>query len=335
MTRGTRNFLTGSAIVVALGLGTGLVAYYNGTLPIGASRAVFADLAYMPSDASAVAYADVRAIMASEFRQKLRQILPTGEELTRLKTDLGVDLEQDIDTVAAAYLGGSSSGQLGVVVVRGRFNEGQIEGLATQHGAVVGEYKGKRLLTAPERTAEHAMTGPDHSMPAIAFLEAGVLALGEVSAVKRAIDAGATGDDIRKNAQLFDVINDVSTAGNAWFVARLDALAAHEGMPAEIRDHLPAVDVFAASVHVNGGVRGALRADARDDKAAEQLRDVIRGALAAGRLVSGEDPRVNAMLNSLQITGTGKTVGLTFSVAPELLDILNGIAAAHELGTGK
>ena len=54
-------------------------------------------------------------------------------------------------------------------------------------------------------------------------------------------------------------------------------------------DHLPAIDVFAVSVHVNGGVRGALRAEARDEKAAEQLRDVVRGAVAAGQLMGGKN----------------------------------------------
>ena len=44
MTRGTRNFLVGSAAVVVLGLGTGLLAYYNGGLTLVGSRAVAGDL---------------------------------------------------------------------------------------------------------------------------------------------------------------------------------------------------------------------------------------------------------------------------------------------------
>ena len=91
MTRGTRFFLAGSAFVVVLGLGTGLVAYYNGGLPLGLSQAE-ANLGYIPADAAAVGYADVHAIMNSEFRQKLRQVLPTGEELGHFKTELGVDV---------------------------------------------------------------------------------------------------------------------------------------------------------------------------------------------------------------------------------------------------
>ncbi len=81
---------------------------------------------------------------------------------------------------------------------------------------------------------------------------------------------------------------------------------------------------------------GALRADARDEKAAEQLRDVVRGALAAGRLMAGQNKQMDAMLNSLQITGSGKTVGLTFTLPAGLLDVLKGLpprkAASERVG---
>jgi hypothetical protein len=334
MTRRTRYFLVGSAVVVMLGLGTGLVAYYNGALPLGLGRhASDSALGYLPSDAAAVGYADVRAIMASEFRQKLRQMLPTGEELAKFRDEQGRH-RADIDTVTAAYLPGEP-GPSGVVVVRGRFNDGQIETLATQHGAVASEYKGKRLLTmnGPAREAAGADAG-HHPVATLAFLEPGVLAFGSAAGVQRAIDAGASGDDLRKNAQLMAVIDDIRGDGNAWFVGRVDAMANHGQMPAEIASHLPAMELVAASVRVNGGVSGALRADARDDTAAEQLRDVIKGALAAGRLMTGQNPKMDAMFNSLQVTGAGKTVSVSFTVPVELLDLLNGVAAARQLGTG-
>ena len=340
MTRGTRYFLTGSAVVVTLGLGTGLVAYYNGGLPLGltSTRVGEADMAYLPADAAAVGYANVKAIMASEFRQKLRQVLPTGEELAKFRDELGVDIERDIDTVAAAYMGGLPALTSAVVIVRGRFDNGRIEEKAVSHGAIREDYKGKRLLTMASGASAsgemHEMAG-HHAVPAIAFLEPNVLALGEAAAVKKAIDAGATGENIRKNTELFALVNDVSTEGNAWFVGRLDAMADHAGMPSEIRDHLPAINLFAVSVHVNGGVRGSLRAEARDDKAAEQLRDVIRGILATGKLVGGDDPKVKNVMNSLQIIGSGRTVGLTFTAPPELLDLLNGVAAMHNMGDGR
>ena len=168
----------------------------------------------------------------------------------------------------------------------------------------------------------------------MAFLEQGVVAFGEASGLKLAIDSVETGDDVRKNADLMSVVNDVRGTGNAWFVGKFDAITGNTGMPLVVKDHLPAIDVFAVSVHVNGGVRGALRADARDEKAAEQLRDVVRGAVAAGQLMAGKNKQMDAMISSLQITGSGKTVGITFSLPVEFLDVLNGIAAAQGLTHG-
>jgi hypothetical protein len=172
-----------------------------------------------------------------------------------------------------------------------------------------------------------------HPSAGVAFLEQGVVAFGEASALKLAIDSAETGDDIRKNADLMAVVNDVRGSGNAWFVGKFDAITGN-AMPQVVVDHLPPIDLFAVSVHVNGGVRGALRADARDEKAAEQLRDVVRGAVAAGQLMAGKNKQMDAMLSSLQITGSGKTVGVTFSLPVEFLDVLNGIAAAQGLSHG-
>ena len=88
MSKSTRLFLTGAAVVVLLGLGTGLVAYYNGGLP-GVRETSDEELAYLPANAVAVGYADVRTIMSSEFSQKLRQILPSGEEKEKLQVPVG------------------------------------------------------------------------------------------------------------------------------------------------------------------------------------------------------------------------------------------------------
>jgi hypothetical protein len=38
------------------------------------------------------------------------------------------------------------------------------------------------------------------------------------------------------------------------------------------------------------------------------------------------------MLNALQVSGMGKSVTLSFTVPPEILDIINGVAAAKHLG---
>lgn len=110
-------------------------------------------------------------------------------------------------------------------------------------------------------------------------------------------------------------------------MGRFDAISKSPDMPAEIKQHLPAVQWFSLSTRINGGVSGSLRADATDDVSAENLRDVVRGGLAMGRLVSGDDVRIKLLLDSLQMSGSGKTVALSFNISPEMVDALHGIAS--------
>jgi hypothetical protein len=102
--------MIGSTLTVALAIGTGLVAFYNGELPMLSSRVGPAELAFVPAGATGLAYANVREIMNSEFRQRLRQVLPTGEGKDELFNETGIDIERDIDSVLAAALPGDAHG---------------------------------------------------------------------------------------------------------------------------------------------------------------------------------------------------------------------------------
>jgi hypothetical protein len=338
MTKSTRFVLIGSFVVVVAVLATGLVAYYNGSLVIGSSNQP-TEFAYVPAGSSAVAYADVRAIMNSQFRQRLRQVLPQGDEQARLKAEIGVDIEKDIDTVVGG-LSGSDSAQGGLVMVRGRFDEAVIEAKAVEHGGKVETYKGKKLIVLGEHkevkmAGEHLVNAEGSKDGCVAFLEKGLLGLGDVASVKQAIDAKASGRNVTDNAELMALVKDMRETGNAWAVGRFDSFNKSTDLPSAVKNQLGAVQLLAVSVRINGGVSGLVRAETRDDQSAEQLRDVIRGVLAAGRLMSGKDNRVDAVLNSFTLQGTGKTVSLTFTVPPEVFDILNGVAAFKGLNPGK
>ena len=93
-------------------------------------------------------------------------------------------------------------------------------------------------------------------------------------------------------------------------------------LPANVLSQIPAITWFAASAHINGGLRGTLRAEARDDQSANNLRDVVRGFLALAKMGSGAKPELEAMMQSLELGGTGKTVSLSFAVPAELFDVI-------------
>jgi hypothetical protein len=336
MTQRTRYFLLGSSLVLIVGLCTGLVAYYNGGLPLRSSTVGPAELAYVPSGAKAVAYANVHDVMNSEFRQKLHQVFPTGEEKDKLQQELGVDIEHDIDTVVAGYTGampGSNAANAnkdGIVLIRGRFNTAKIEAEVTQHGGTVQQYGGKRILVVTE---DHPNgQGADATgNGAVAIIEPGLLAIGNLNAVKGAIDAGANGQNITKNAEMMKYVGELSGTNTAWAVGKIEGMGADTNIPQQARDQLANIQWCMVSAHIDGGVNGMARAIARDDQAGDNLRDVVRGGLAAARLMAGKDARLDAVINSVQVTGTGKDVGLTFIVPNEVLDMINGLAGLGRL----
>lgn len=325
MTTGTRYFLGGSALIVLLGLGSGLVAYYKGDLPLFRSRVGPEELAYVPADATGLAYANVREIMNSEFRQKLRSVLPTGEGKDEFFNQTGIDLEHDISSVVAAAAAKGDPSDHGLFLIRGVFDEGRIELLIRQHEGTVEDYKGKRLLLA-RHTGSGTPGGPG---PCVTFAETGLALIGTEATVKRALDTRASHEDIRSNGELMKLVAQLDGVGNTvWAVGGLDAVTGNPNVPAQVRDQLPGIQWVAVSAHVNGGVTGQVRAQAKDDKAAADLRAVVNGAMAAGRLIGGKDPKVDTFLNSLQLSGSGKDIDLAFAVPPDMLDMINGVAGA-------
>jgi hypothetical protein len=333
MTARTRYFVIASLLVLGLGLGTGLVAYYVG-FPAGAfSRAGGpGELQLVPRDATVIAYADVRDVMTSELRQKLHQALPMPAEGQReLEEKTGINIETDVDRVVACLTpdrDDSRSRGAGMVLARGRFNETKIESLMREHGAQVEEYRGKRLIA---NAADVDGSGRPHKLAA-AFIEPGLVALGSTPLVRAAIDLHQTGDNpqaglqsVTGNEELMTLVRSLD-GGNIWAVGRFDALQSQAHLPQEVAGRLPAITWFAVSGHVNGGLRGVIRAEARDDEAANNLRDVVRGFLALGKMQSGGRPEIQAMMQSLELGGTGKTVALSFTVPAEVFD---AVAALH------
>jgi hypothetical protein len=320
MTKKTRYFLAGSAAVLAAGLGTGLVAYYTGGFQPVSASAVSNELRYVPADATVVAYADVRAIMDSDLRARLKVAMPMHEQGQReFQAQTGIDIEHDIDYVVASLTTGLQK-PAPLVVARGRFNDTQLEALIREHGGTVEDYKGKRLIVCT--TNAHGDMPIQTGSVTLAFLEPGLIAIGDTAAVKTSIDAQLAAHSITSNNEMMELVSEIGQSNNAWAVGRFDVLASQANLPEQVSSRLPQLKWFAAAGHVNGGLSGSLRAEARDDQSAENLRDVVRGFLGLARMQAQADPRTAALIESLQLTGTGKTVALSFTVPAEVLDMI-------------
>ena len=242
---------------------------------------------------------------------------PDTADRDEFEAKTGVNIERDIDTVVAAMLSGDEAGHddsRPLVVARGRFDQVRIEGLAREHGAAIEDYQGVRVI---------AHTGDTQTM-ALGFIEPGAVVVGSAEAVRGAIDAKRSGRNVLSNTELMRLVGDLD-ASNAWAVGRFDAMAGRAGLPDELQRRVPALSWFSASGHLNGGITGTFKAEAKDDEAATNLRDMLRGVVAMAKLQASDKPAMKAMVDSLQLGGEGKVVAVAFSVPAEMFDALEAM----------
>ncbi len=339
MTGRTRYFVIVSLLVLLVGVGTGLVAYYAGFPGAFASQGGVDDLRLLPADTQFVAYADVREVMSSELRQKIRTILPvTGEGQREIFEQTGINIETDIDQIIAAFApprGAERMPGAPLVLAHGTFDTARIEGLMRQRGAQVEEYKGIRLIVAaPLQTPPSSAQVPASVRSdnfAVAFIEPRLAALGGRSLIQAAIDQKSGGPGATGNTELMSLVRSLD-GGDVWAVGRFDTLASQARLPDGLAGQLPSITWFAANARVDSGIRGMLRADARDEQAAGTLRDLVRGLIALARLQAGSQPELKAALESLVLGGEGATVSVAFDVPGSTLDRLGAAVGGLHAG---
>jgi hypothetical protein len=315
MTRRTRYFVIASLLVLTVGMGAGLVAYFVG-FPTAFAQQGPDELQLIPRNAALVAYADVHEVMVSKLRERLRIAMPfTPNGQQEFQNRTGINIETDIDRVVAALVPSAGGEPTGVILATGRFDEIRIESLMREHGARLEDYKSRRLIIG-----EH----DGHSL-SVAFLDPGLVALGTTELVRNAIDLKDGGDSVRANDEIMDLVRSLER-GNVWALGRFDVLTAQAHLPSRIAGGLPPITWFSASANVNGGLLGELRAQASDEESANSLRDVVRGVIAVGKLQADAHPELQPVLRSLQLGGTGSTVALSFEIPAEVIDLLGAAA---------
>ena len=313
MKTGTRYVVLGGLAIIAVGLVAGGIAFLRGGLTaFGVPQSSPDEFRYVPADASLLAYANVRDVMESAFRDSLGGLEPGLDGQREFHESTGIDVESDIDSVVAS-LSGDGGSLSGLVLLTGRFDAGRLEQLAQQQGSEVEEYAGHRLLT---RTLEKG----DLSM---SFVEPGVLALGSPEMLHHAIDqaSGATVGDVTANDQLMGLMTHVRGTDNAWAVAQFAGSDIMTLLPDEVVSQMPPVSAMAISGRFDQGVSATLTVEASDEQSGEDLQAVVQGFVAFARLQAGSRPAWQGFLDSVQLLRTGNMVTLTFDMPPEVLQL--------------
>ena len=322
MNRKTRYFVIASLLVLTVGVGTGMVAYYIG-FPTAFAQQGPDELQLVPGNAVVVAYANVHEVMVSNLRERIRQAMPHLPDGQReFENATGINIETDVDRIVAALVppadGRFDVPRSGLFIASGRFNRVRIETLMREHGASEETYKGRRLFVA-----QHDGVGLS-----VAFVEQGLVAVGGAPLVRAAIDRRDGGDSVRGNDDIMGLVRSLDR-GNVWAVGRFDALTSRANLPPQIASQLPPITWFAVSGHVNGGLLGDVRMETRDEESASQFRDVIRGFIALARMQADTHPELEQVMRSIQLGGSGKTVAVSFELPAAALDVLSRPPAAQ------
>lgn len=328
MTQKSRYFLIASAAVLILALGGGLMAYLAHQRTAGGPAGVPPEVRYVPVDAAIVAYANVRAVMDSELRRQLAPTIETGDpprQGRHMMNDVaGVDLEKQVDHVLAyversetpaAPPAETRTAPRAVALVSGSFEQARVEQFIREHGGTIEDYHGHRMSVQQHGSEEIA----------IGFVGRNLIAVGQADLVRRVldrpVDASEPAKTLAGNAEMMSLIRDAS-GSTAWVVGHFDAMSRGISLPSAMRGNVPLVRLMSAKADLNGGVRVSVRADAADESAAEQLREVVRGFVSLARLQSGARPEFDSALKSIQLSGSGSVVEVTFTMPLETVRAL-------------
>jgi hypothetical protein len=71
-----------------------------------------------------------------------------------------------------------------------------------------------------------------------------------------------------------------------------------------------------------------VKAEAKDEAAANNLRDIIRGFTALAKMQTGSQPELQKLMPDIQLGGDGKVVAVSFAVTTDMLDAMMAAKSA-------
>jgi hypothetical protein len=329
MTRKSRYFLIGASVLLLAGVGGGVIAYYAYKRQATAAAGLPAELRYVPADAEIVAYADVRTVVNSELRRELERVAREPREgRAEINDFAGIDVEKQVHHVVA-YLqsldgveDGASGPPLALVMVQGTFEQARVEQFIQDHGGTIADYNGKHIATHQGRRRPGGAEPAQRDVEmAVGFVRPDLMAFGQASLVRRALDVpeqGTKDGDITSNEEMIRLIREAS-GGTAWAVGKFDAMSRRMGMPSSMRQQIPPLRLVSAVAQINGGMRATVKAETANDAAADQVRDVLRSFISLIRLQAGDKPDIQSALKTIELSGSGSTVQLSFAMSPQTL----------------
>jgi hypothetical protein len=246
-----------------------------------------------------------------------------AENYRRFVQETGLDPRQDTDQILIALRraeDGPDSGFL--IIAQGRFDASRlVEEAAQKGGGTVQMVNGMKVWTSQTGSSGDADTrgGGSGRTVALAQPDGGTLLFGEKPEVMRVLDilSGKASPE-PKDAKLRELLAGVDRRAPAWAVLNSSALAgklSHE-IGQSSRDWKPGsvlskVESVTLMGWIGKDVDLKVRVSAKDSETAGLMADMVRGALAAGKLAAkDQDPDLLKILQETKLSQDGSMLEL-------------------------
>ncbi|MBZ5611223.1 MAG: hypothetical protein LAP38_23425 [Acidobacteriia bacterium] len=273
-------------------------------------------------DAKVIAGIQVDQSKNSVFGQYVLSHMQVDDQsLSKFIQDTGFDPRRDVREIVIASNWTSTSPQSRwLVLAKGVFDIHKIEHVAEGSGATITNYKGTDIYTYPGQGAQQADN-------AIAFLDAGSAAVGDLPSVKGAIDRQKS--SAAASGQLVAKVGSVSAKNDFWFVTLVPLSEFAGTMPdpnvsgAMRNNMLTAVNQASGGIRFGDTVTLSAEAITRSDKDAQALVDVVKfvvGMLSMNRQDNAAAGQVASLLDTLDCKTTGNVMTLSLAIPERQLE---------------
>jgi hypothetical protein len=266
---------------------------------------------FVPATADFIAYADLATLFASPGLRGLESFIERqipASEIESFRELTGMDPWRDFHALCFFSQEASEedpSKEIWGVAVSGAFDvERVLESMKERVRLELREYRESEVYVFYEGMARTAnFVGQPH---AIAFPDGSTALFGSVDSVERMLDAALGFEPAASESRLRIRLDDVSTAEAFWAVGVGDPALGKVG-------EIPSLRSYAVTLRAGTDVRVRAWAEARSPEDANELADLVRGAMALGALAQGSASGAPA-LESVEIERVDDTLEVSFEV---------------------
>ena len=286
----------------------------------GQRAGAFIDPAFrplIPSDSQVLAGVRLAKLRSTDLYKKYRAELPLPM-LEQFKAKTGLDPEQDIQEALVVASQADT-----VVLVRGRFDAGELEAKLDSLGA-------KRLIYNG-----HTLAGDDRY--AVTILSRGVAAAGSAASLRRLIDR--QDQPVQIPAALAAGLAHVPGNAQLWVVAggaikHLGFLEQHDDVQSMLENFVRYVNGAMLSLDVDSGLTFAGRVDCNSDAGVKRVNDALRGIIGLARLTTKTgDSDLLRLYDAIEVRTDGNAVKIDAKIAPDMVPSMVALLRGRAIRT--